>query len=1151
MSLNTMDISIPQDRGLNVAAETKQGEDVYSGPTRIVLMKRKSFLRDPSSAWLIGEQIKAPRTDILGDTLEEFVLVVESSGGETLREAKWDWSLGGWPLGTVLIRGSCRTENMTIKLQRKEHLGVYQSTIASGQLTSKEVEAAIHACHNQLEISLVIQSQSVNGRRLPLIVEIDTPSLLPVWITSVKCSSWALKVAESPDGIKDKTLESLDLVFKSVQGETFRESLWNSSHELWDIGLPLLRGTASERLSKELRRKRRIGILYETLATVVLNLEELEQARKESKKEITKVFVLSRENKLNVGELVLAIQIGALDMPPTDIRRFALPPSVSQILENISVVTGVVDKLSELHPVAELAWLIASVPLQLLQSKRELDDRLVDLIETMSQVYGCATVKNDPLRGYGEFQPLFDTMIQESVGCFLFIYNYISKGHSKNIANAPRKVKEFTQTFRKLKGQFRYAQQYTTTVTTLSTKVMVANIDKKIDLHQVKAELGRELGNSLRFQLPSDLSRCLEKTRQHTMARILGWIESEGEGSLLWLSGIAGSGKTTVMATLHDSLTEVGSRTPLAAYVRFHRNDFSSPSKFVAALAYGLVSFDKLLGAQLAKSLDARPNIFQKPLKEQFESLIVEPLGEYLGKPTKKGRGRIVVMVDGLDECMEAPGGSDTFLDLLNLLSNPKTFANLPFLRFIVASRPEEPIRRRFARPEQNHVLHFPLDTSSNETRSDIYYYFHVKFEEIFQIDPDFEAFCLERNALYLYVLAERSSGLFIWAVTVLERIERALQLSLPQDSLDSLNKLYSTVLNAIAAEQGDQDIKAYMAPILGLIIAFGKIFGLRDTETRGLLLTPSILTALLNRLGYPVHGIPSVLSQLGSVIEGVDSRQSRLILLHKSFDDYLTDEGRAGEWFVDVKGDWSTKLAESCTGIVHSNIFSNKPDYSNLSFFTHCHWTFASGTQSISSDTSPPSELSAMFSDILHRGFLRWIYICTDPRRWGKMKRSYMCNIALSRFSFSPRITAHALEILQEIGSVYANDAVRLNAHLSEHLQILLLSMLRGEMPAFSKCYMSLFPQIIPSSQRKDFHTILKAISEISHSESADHMELFKPVPLKRDTTNFEPIVGIPDDEVLYSMLQDLIVGSEIDIDGVMEELGMVVDGVTEEEED
>ncbi|KAL0562734.1 hypothetical protein V5O48_019346, partial [Marasmius crinis-equi] len=129
-----------------------------------------------------------------------------------------------------------------------------------------------------------------------------------------------------------------------------------------------------------------------------------------------------------------------------------------------------------LHPAAELAWLVASVPLLLLQKKQKLDNELEDLIYRMSQVYNCATVKDDPLHNYKNFQQLFDKMIQESIECFLFIFNYISDGYFKHIVNAPKKVAEFTQTFQRLKDEFSEAKQHAAATAALAVKDIVSNV---------------------------------------------------------------------------------------------------------------------------------------------------------------------------------------------------------------------------------------------------------------------------------------------------------------------------------------------------------------------------------------------------------------------------------------------------------------------------------------------------------------------------------------------------------------------------------------------------------------------------------------------------------------------------------------------------
>ncbi|KAL0565799.1 hypothetical protein V5O48_016221 [Marasmius crinis-equi] len=919
--------------------------------------------------------------------------------------------------------------------------------------------------------------------------------------------------AESVDGLLANEPEVFTLVVKSGKGKTLKRSEWDSTCGYWNVNIPQIQKSDTETLSIELR-KHRFGLPYpySTKAMGTLTISEVEDARRASQKELRKSISGPRDGS-NIAELALIFEIASkTDIPHLDTRATALPRSAEQILDNTQVIIEVLEALSGM-----------------LQAKRKLDQDVVNLVDTMNQVYGCATVRDDPLSNYEKFRVLFDAMIRQSTECFWFISNYISEGYLRNMINAPTKINEFKLAFQRLEKSFTDAQLRTTTATSVVIKDLVVALRKPVEDIDNKLELqGLESRGRLK-----PLNPCLPGTRRFTISKIIEWMTS-GKESMLWLSGVAGSGKSAVMSSLSDFLIKMGCSSRLAAYIRFDRMDSNSPVEFVRSLASQLARFDRRLGVDIANVVKDRSQVdLLTKLSDQLESLVIQPLQEH--KSQMEAEGPVIVMIDGLDECMEGPGGSDAFLDLLKLLANSKTFASFPFLRFIVASRPEEPIRVAFTGPEQNHILRFVLDTSSKETKSDILHYLHVKLEEIFRVDPEFRALCQERDALN--ILATHSSGLFIWAVTIFRflrrfpsgRLDQVLQLSVPKDSLDALNKLYSTVLNTVAAERGDRDVKAYMTPILGIIIAFGKISNAGLEEFHPSLLTSSVLCGLLKQLGYEVDGIPTSLSRFGSVIEGVESPQSNLALLHKSFDDFLTDEERAGEWFVDVKGYWSPKLAESCVAIVHSNVFSDKPDYSELSLFTHVHWTHAVSQKLDRSNPFPPSKLSTMFLDILHRGLLRWIYICTNRRHWGTMQMEDICSPMTTVFGWITLYdgTAETAEIVQELIQVYGPKDWRfpLRGKLCHHLELLFLSMLLGKMTELSKCYMSTFSQIpVTSPQRNNFQAILTAIREISHSELADHMDLFKVVPPRKDTTDFEPFNGVPNNEMLSTMLGELV---------------------------
>ncbi|KAL0570901.1 hypothetical protein V5O48_011056 [Marasmius crinis-equi] len=430
----------------------------------------KAVNRPIAIGW-IRPSIEAKQTDdMLGNTPEKFKLVIKSKRGETLRELEWDSAHEGWSVDIVQIR-RWETENLSIELRQTRLFRVSYQTIASGTLTMKEVETALRASQNQLELCITTPQNGGCPKKLFLMVNISATSVLPVWIT-------VITLVDTGNSVMDKTLKSLDLVFKSGQGRTLKNSRWDSSHRYWHVNLPQRRGDETNHLSIQLRRKRRAIGIRTTLATATLTIEESEQAVRESRKvaipipvirhsnslkfrtEIIKSFAIPPRSSLNVGKLILAIEVEGDDMSMSDMDRAALLRSVDRVLEYTSVITEVLEKLSG--------------------KKRELDEQLVDLVEVVNQVYGCAILKDDPLRNYEKFRLLFDTMIQQSVECFLFLSNYISDGYLRHMFVSPQKIDEFTKAFRKLKDHFSDAQQYETTITALEAKHLLVDLRESL-----------------------------------------------------------------------------------------------------------------------------------------------------------------------------------------------------------------------------------------------------------------------------------------------------------------------------------------------------------------------------------------------------------------------------------------------------------------------------------------------------------------------------------------------------------------------------------------------------------------------------------------------------------------------------------------------
>ncbi|KAF9258215.1 hypothetical protein L218DRAFT_877641, partial [Marasmius fiardii PR-910] len=274
------------------------------------------------------------------------------------------------------------------------------------------------------------------------------------------------------------------------------------------------------------------------------------------------------------------------------------------------------------------------------------------------------------------------------------------------------------------------------------------------------------------------------------------------------------------MATLNDQLIDMGCSSRLATFIRFDRFEFNDPSLFVKTLAHQLALFDRRIGRIIADVIENRPQILNHSrLLEQLQALVLHPLQQCIAMDNE---GPIVVLIDGLDECMQEPGGSSSFKQLLSLFSDPQIFKTIPFLRFIIASRPEGSIQEEFRFKE--HILHFPLDITSAETKADIAHFLAVKFGKISIHNAGFEKLCSKLDVVD--GLSTRASGLFIWAATISKfvegfpsegRLKAALALNPPSNALKALTGLYSTILGTIV-DEADEDIRGLIVAVFGLI---------------------------------------------------------------------------------------------------------------------------------------------------------------------------------------------------------------------------------------------------------------------------------------------------------------------------------------------
>ncbi len=384
-------------------------------------------------------------------------------------------------------------------------------------------------------------------------------------------------------------------------------------------------------------------------------------------------------------------------------------------------------------------------------------------------------------------------------------------------------------------------------------------------------------------------SRCTPGTRVETINTMVSWI-AKCNGEMMWCNGMAGTGKSSLMGTLHDFLTaEMGGRSRLAAFVRYDRSMYTDASRLITSIAYGLGMFDDRIGMAISKVIQtSRTVATMSDLSAQFRLLLRNTLESV---PELVDEGPLVIIVDGLDESeSDMSNASNEVLAVLAEGFGP----TLPFMRLIVASRPVHRIATVFGGRNCIYPLH--LDTSSPHVSRDIRFYLEREFATI--RDDAFQEKCKELDAVD--ELATRASGLFIWAATVakfvcafpaISRLQALLATEIPNDATEALTTLYHTALNTLVSEipGANADIKKYVRDVLGAVLVAKTPPGM----------TEIILDNLVLDEGSPPSSL--ILSMLGSIVSP-ENEHLPIQLIHKSLDDFLQDQSRSGDdWFVDV----------------------------------------------------------------------------------------------------------------------------------------------------------------------------------------------------------------------------------------------------------
>ncbi|KAK4205952.1 NWD2 protein, partial [Rhypophila decipiens] len=411
-------------------------------------------------------------------------------------------------------------------------------------------------------------------------------------------------------------------------------------------------------------------------------------------------------------------------------------------------------------------------------------------------------------------------------------------------------------------------------------------------------------------------ARCHRDTRTELLCQIREWAYDPHGETIFWLNGMAGTGKSTISRTVAKAFADDGI---LGASFFFKRGegDRGKATLLFPTIARQLVYKIPTLEAFVREAIDASPDVAKKALKDQFEKLILQPLGRVHHVIA------ITIVIDALDEC----DGDNDVKAIISVLAQAKELRSSR-LRIFITSRPELPIRLGFSNVQgkyQDLALH---QIPEPIVERDIFAFLG---HELAGIRVDYNSQALEGQELppdwpdehVIRTLTQMAVPLFIFAATVcrflhnkgrtdpIERLKTVLEYrtATHNSRLDKLDTTYLPVLNQLTFEVPDQDkadLLAEFRDVVGPIV---------------LLAQPLSVRSLAQLLDIEVKNIHGQLNSLHSVLSIPRTLDAPVKLFHLSFRDFLVDPTkRAKEFWID-ETQYHRTLADRCIQLLRQRL--------------------------------------------------------------------------------------------------------------------------------------------------------------------------------------------------------------------------------------
>jgi hypothetical protein len=408
---------------------------------------------------------------------------------------------------------------------------------------------------------------------------------------------------------------------------------------------------------------------------------------------------------------------------------------------------------------------------------------------------------------------------------------------------------------------------------------------------------------------------CLKDTRTQLLDEIATWMTDPSSKLVYWLTGVAGTGKTTIAQSVAYKAAD---RKCLAATFFFSRTSGSADRRRAAAviptLAYQLANRHKMFRDRICSAISNDRDVGERQVAMQAKTLLADALGgsrHVLPLP-------LVVVLDALDECDKENGreGGDLIPILLHSLEK------LPFsVKIFVTSRPEPSIKNMFSRADIHGLtvgLALHRDIEQSIVREDIERYLRHEFDKLilersvpppFPSDVDFRTLVDRAGNLFIYV---RTIVMYVWSdvedpIDQLADVLRA-DVGRASEQFAELDALYTQILSkaldgvgrSAAAQRQLRDVLASLALVQENlpVAALAAVAGVEERQCK------------------------RILRCLSSVLLYEHASHEPVRLIHPSFPDFLTREDRCRDVRYFISGaEYHSRLAVRCLQIMNADL--------------------------------------------------------------------------------------------------------------------------------------------------------------------------------------------------------------------------------------